>query len=122
MQIQVNAAHNIEGHETLSLWANDAVKTGLDRQSEHIMQVEVHLADENGGKSGPNDKRCTMEAHLSGRPPLAVTHHSATLRAATAGAMEKITRMIDTTLGKLLDQKRHAADLSPTRPTPREEY
>lgn len=114
MQIQVNAAHNIEGHEALSVWASDTVKDRLSRQSEHITRVEVHLADENGGKSGPDDKRCTMEARLGGRPPIAVTHHSATLREATAGAMDKLTRVIDTTLGKLRDQKRYPSDPSAT--------
>ncbi|TAJ16239.1 MAG: HPF/RaiA family ribosome-associated protein [Rugosibacter sp.] len=113
MQIQVNAANNIEGHEALSVWASDIVKDCLSRQSEHITRVEVHLADENGGKSGPNDKRCTMEARLGGHPPIAVTHHSSTLREATAGAMDKLTKVIDTTLGKLRDQMRHPADLSP---------
>jgi hypothetical protein len=121
MQIQVNAAHNIEGHEALSAWASDAVKTGLDRQSEHITRLEVHLSDENGGKSGPDDKRCTMEARLGGCAPIAVTHHASTLREATAGALEKLTRVIDTTLGKQRNQKRHSADLSLPESTPAEE-
>jgi hypothetical protein len=62
MQIQVNAAHNIEGHEALSAWASDAV-----------------------------------------------------------GALEKLTRVIDTTLGKQRNQKRHSADLSLPESTPAEE-
>ena len=33
MHIQINAAHNIDGHEALSVWASDAVKSGLGRQS-----------------------------------------------------------------------------------------
>lgn len=112
MHIQINAAHNIDGHEALSVWASDAVKSGLDRQSEHITRVEVHLTDENGGKSGANDKRCTMEARLGGCAPIAVTQHASTLREATAGALEKLTRAIDSTLDKRRNQKRHPADLS----------
>lgn len=69
------------------------------------------LDDENAGKSGPDDKRCTMEAQLA-VVPIAVTHHASTLREATAGALEKLTRMMDATLGKQRNQKRHPADLS----------
>ncbi len=121
MQIQVNAAHNIEGHEALAVWASDTVKDRLNRQSEHITRVEVHLSDENSGKSGSSDKRCTMEVRLGGRQPIAVTHYSATLRESTAGALDKLTRVIDTTLGKLHDQKRHPAGLPPSGSTLTEE-
>ena len=110
MLIQVNAAHNIEGHKALSVWADDAVKSGLSRQSEHITRVEVHLTDENGGKSGANDKCCVMEARLEGRQPIAVTHRAATLREATDGATNKLSKAIDSVLGRLRDQRRHAAE------------
>ena len=108
MQIQVNAAHNIEGHGALSVWAGEAVKNGLSRYSEHITRVEVHLTDENGDKSGPDDKCCVMEARLEGRQPIAVTHHAATLRQAADGARNKLTRMLESTLGRLRDKERHA--------------
>ena len=117
IQIQVNVANNIEGHEVLSVWASDTVKDRLSRQSEHITRVDGHLTDENGGKSGSNDKRCTMEARLGNRQPIAVMHHAAALREASVGTMGKLTRVIDTTLGKLRDQKRHPADLPPPKST-----
>ncbi len=33
--------------------------------------MEVHRSDENGSKSGQNDKRCVTEARLEGRQPVA---------------------------------------------------
>ena len=56
MQIQINTDHHIEGHEALVAWATGEVKTALSRHSDHVTRVEVHLSDENGHKSGPNDK------------------------------------------------------------------
>ena len=37
------------------------------------MRVEVHLSDENGKKQGEADKRCKLEARLSGLAPVGVT-------------------------------------------------
>ncbi|MFY9329330.1 MAG: HPF/RaiA family ribosome-associated protein, partial [Georgfuchsia sp.] len=72
-------------------------------------RVEVHLTDEIGQmsshKSGKNDKCCTIEARLEGRQPIAVTHQAETFRQAADGAAKKLTRMIESTLGRLRDQR-----------------
>lgn len=101
MQIQINTDHHVEGHEALAAWATGEVKSALSHFSDHITRVEVHLSDENGHKSGQNDKRCVMEARLEGRPPLAVvTHHAETLYQAVTDAADKLTRLIESTLGR----------------------
>jgi len=101
MQIQINTDHHIEGHEALAAWATGEVKSGLSRFSTSVTRVEVHLSDENGHKSGPDDKRCVMEARVQGRQPLAVTHNAQTLYLAVTGAAEKLSRAIDSALGRL---------------------
>ena len=100
MQIQINTDHHIEGHEALAAWATGEVKTALSHFSDRIMRLEVHVSDENGLKSGPNDKRCVMEAHLKGHQPMAVTHHADTLYRSVTGAAEKLVRLIESTLGR----------------------
>jgi hypothetical protein len=65
MQIQINTDHHIEGHEALAAWATGEVKSGLGRFSASVTRVEVHLSDENGHKSGPDGKRCVMEARIA---------------------------------------------------------
>ena len=50
--------------------------------------------------------RCVMEARLEGRQPAAVTHQAATLDNAIKGAADKLARLIESTLGRLRDQKR----------------
>jgi ribosome-associated translation inhibitor RaiA len=100
MQILINTDHHIEGREALAAWATGEIKTALSHHSEHIMRVEVHLSDENGHKSGSNDKRCVMEARLQGRQPLAVTQHAQTLYQSITGATDKLNRLIESTLGR----------------------
>ncbi|MBE9122501.1 HPF/RaiA family ribosome-associated protein [Tychonema sp. LEGE 07199] len=76
-----------------------------------ITHVDVHLSDENSDKKGgDDDMRCTIEARLKGHQPLAVTHQAATLDQAVDGAADKLTRLIDSTLGRLHDQENQRTD------------
>ena len=113
MQIQINTGHNIEGHEALSAHVSDVVKNALARLSDHITRVEVHLSDESSHKTSQNDKRCMMEARLEGHQPIAVTHQAATVDQAVDGAADKLARLIESTLGRLREQKSHRADPPP---------
>ena len=111
MQIQMNTDGNIEGHEALATQVSSVVENALKHVSDHITRVEVHLSDENSDKQGGNDDmRCVMEARLEGRQPVAVTHHAATVDQAVDGAAGKLTRLIESTLGRLRDQKRERTD------------
>lgn len=112
MQIQINTDHNIEGHEALAARVRGAVESALSRISDHITRVEVHLSSE----SSQNDKSCMMEARLENRQPIAVTHQAATLDQAVDGAADKLCRMIESTLGRLRDQKSRRTDPPPSGP------
>ena len=105
MQIQINTDHNIEGREALADHVRGVVETALNRVSDHITRVEVHLSDENGAKRGENDKRCVMEARLEARQPIAVTQQSATVEHAVDGAADKLVRLIESTLGRRHDRE-----------------
>ena len=111
MQIQINTDHNIEGHEALVAQLSGVVESALSRFSDHITQVEVHLSDENSDKKGGNDDiRCVMDASLEGRRPIAVTHQAATLDQAVDGAADKLSNLIESTLGRLHHQESHRTD------------
>lgn len=115
MQIKINTDSNIEGHEALAGQVRSVVEIALSRFSNHITRVEVHLSDENSDKKGGNnDMRCMMEARIEGRKPIAVNHHAATLDQALDGAADKLCRMIESTLGRLRDQKSHRTDPPPS--------
>ena len=119
MQIQLNTDRNIEGHESLAGQVNSTVESALSRVSDHITRVEVHLSDESSDKKGAHDDvRCVMEARLEGRQPIAVTHQAATLDQAVDGAADKLTRLIESTLGRQRDQKSRRTDPPPPGPKP----
>jgi ribosome-associated translation inhibitor RaiA len=105
MQIQVNTDDNVEGRDELARRVEAEINNTLGRFSEQITRIEVHLSDENAGKSGGADKRCLMEARLAGRQPEAVSHQGATLEEAFSGAAKKLRRSLESTLGRLSDQK-----------------
>lgn len=111
MQIQINTDHNIEGHEALAARVRGAIENALGRFSDHITRVEVHLSDENSDKKdGYDNMRCMIEARLEGRQPIAVTHQATTLDESVAGAADKLTNLIETTLGRLHDQELRRTD------------
>ena len=100
MQIQINSDHHITGTPELAARVQGLVRDTLERYSDRITRVEVHLNDLNGVKGGSNDKRCLMEARLGGLAPIAVNHEAESLTLAVEGAMEKLERAIEHKLGK----------------------
>jgi ribosome-associated translation inhibitor RaiA len=105
VQVQINTDHNIQHDEALEAWIIGVVESALAHSSDHITRVEVHLSDENGGKSGQHDRRCMIEARLEGRSPIAVTDHAATLDKAVNGAAGKLGRMIESAAGRAAEFK-----------------
>ena len=106
MNIQFNTDSNIEGREELATQVKGVVESAMSRFSDRITRVEVHLSDENGDKSGQDDKRCMMEARIEGRQPTAVTHHAATVDDAVDGAADKLKRLLESTFDRLTDVRR----------------
>lgn len=100
MKIQVNTDSSIEGHEKLIAQVSKQVEKALIGISGQITRVEAHLSDENGDKSGKNDKRCMLEARLEGYQPIAVTDQAATMEFAVDGAANKLARLIQSTVGR----------------------
>ncbi len=106
MHIEISTDRNIEGREELASHVKGVVEGALSRFSDRITRVEVHLSDQNSDKSGQDDKRCMMEARLEGRQPTAVTHQAASLGDAVDGAAEKLKRSLESTLGRLNDDRK----------------
>jgi ribosome-associated translation inhibitor RaiA len=100
MQIQINSDHHIAASPELAGRIQTLVRDTLDRYSDRITRVEVHLNDLNGVKGG-NDKRCLMEARLAGLGPIDVNHEADNLQVAIDAALEKLERAIEHKLGKV---------------------
>lgn len=115
MYIQINTDHNIEGYQELNTQVSSVVASSLDRFRNHVTRVEVHLSDVNSSKKGGNDDiRCMIEVQIKGRRPIAITHQAATVDHVVDGAVDKLTNLIETTLGRQQHQERNRTD--PPRP------
>jgi ribosome-associated translation inhibitor RaiA len=111
MQVQVHTDHSIEGHEALANQVSSVVEDALNEVSDRLTHVNVYLSDQNSDQKVGNDaRRCVIEAHIEGHQPLAVTHQATTLNQAVDGAAEKLTHLIEHTLGRLEHQQSHRTD------------
>ena len=101
MQVQVNTGNGIENKETLERWADSFLNESLARFKQEITRVEVQLTDENhAAKGGGVDKRCMLEARVTGRAPVAVTNYAANQDLAFRGATDKLAHALDHVFGK----------------------
>jgi ribosome-associated translation inhibitor RaiA len=101
MEVIFNTDKNIEGKERIEKYFKEQLKEDLDRFSDRVTRLEVHLSDENGDKSGENDKKCVIEARPEGLKPLAVTAYDSTVEKAISSASKKIKSSLSKLLGKL---------------------
>jgi ribosome-associated translation inhibitor RaiA len=107
MHVQVNTSNGIANKESLERWAADYLNEHLARFRQDITGIEVQLSDENqADKGGAADKRCMIEARVTGREPIAVTNFAADQDMAFRGAADKLARAIDHAFGKL-DRREH---------------
>ncbi|MDP3208321.1 MAG: hypothetical protein Q8M65_04155, partial [Rhodoglobus sp.] len=81
----------------------------------HLTRVEVHLIDESAGRSTGDDIRCRLEARPEGRGPEFVTDNAASVDGAVGGALRKMHSVLDTTFGKL-DQNKGASSMGGVEP------
>lgn len=105
MQVEVTTDEHIDGTGGLVSETEREVEAVLARHRDWVTRVEVHFADENATKGGPDDKRCTVEARAGGRPPVAVTHHAASTTAALRGALQKLATLLERQADKRDDRK-----------------
>lgn len=100
MKIQFNTSNKIKESEQLRTSSTSTITDELSRYSENITRVEIHLSDEDGNKVGQNDKRCSIEARIEGRQPIAVTNNANTHAEAVNGAVEKLKSSLNTIFGR----------------------
>lgn len=100
MHVQVNI-HQIEGNARLQNWVSTTLGDRLQRYADLLTRIEVHISDQNAHKSGPDDKRCQIEARLKGQPAISVSHKAQDLELAVDGATEKLRHALEHLLGKL---------------------
>jgi ribosome-associated translation inhibitor RaiA len=101
MLIQINTDDNVSHSAVLADGIESTVRGTLDRFSNQVTRVEIHLSDENSDKkSGSANIRCMLEARLEGLQPVAVTDAAATVAQAVDGAARKMKRSLESLLGR----------------------
>ena len=100
MIIQFNSAHNVKANEELQAPIIALLTEKLNRFSNHIARLDVHLSDENGDKEGIDDKKCLLEAHLDGREPIVAKNHANSYQQAAEGAVDKLKGSLNSRLGR----------------------
>ena len=101
MQTEVFSDKNIAVDARTQNWVTATVEVTLERYLLDLTRVIVHVTDENGGKSGPKDKRCKMEARPKGHQPILVSHDANELTLAVEGAATKLQHALEHLFGKL---------------------
>ena len=101
MIIQLNADRSLSISEEYAEKLNGVIKKDLDRFADLLTRVEMHLADENADRKTKEDKKCTLEAKLKTKHPVAVSAAGDTYDRAVVNALHKLKASLDTAVGKM---------------------
>jgi hypothetical protein len=100
MKILVNSDSSIAMDAKLAMDIMGEATELLDRFSDRLTRVEIHLSDVNRGKTGRVDKKCIVEVRPARMKPMVATAQTADVATAVSQAMRKTVRALNTTLGK----------------------
>jgi len=98
--IQISTDNHIKSDAAANARLEQKVRRKLKKFEERLSRVEVHVADVNGAKGGPGDKRVSIEARPAGHEPVAVHAEAARIDNAVLLAANKAVRALDHSLGR----------------------
>lgn len=104
MIIQLNTDKNLTIHSGYEAQITEKLNIDLERYTDYITRIEVHMSDENGSKSGINDKKCLLEARFEGKPPIVTSDFGNTYDLALKGASEKLRNALKTVVSKIQEK------------------
>lgn len=111
MKVEVSADSRLAASAIEEI--SEKITEGLSRFRARLTRVEAHLSDINGPRGGV-DRRCALEARPAGLQPLAVNHQAETDLEAVRGAVDKLTRLLTSTLDRLDDRRGPSASGLPS--------
>jgi ribosomal subunit interface protein len=100
MLIEIRTGGNINGSERFSDHVKAVLRTALERYSDRIRRVDVHLSDAVSNKTSHDDKCCMIEARRDGCEPILATHQESTMDQAINGAVQKLKKSVGSAFGK----------------------
>ena len=105
MIIQVNSDDHITNTGEFIKKVSSEAEDTLKRFKNHISRLEIHFADENKGKKGVEDKKCTIELRLNSHHPEAVSYKADTLDTAFKGAIDKAKHLVITKVDQMKEHR-----------------
>jgi hypothetical protein len=106
MYVQVRTDNQIVSDEGANARLEQRLRTKLKRYAGRLGHVELHVADVNGNKRGP-DKRVSLELRANGHAPIVVHADAQKVDVAVTAAADKALRALDHALGRQKDSKGH---------------
>jgi hypothetical protein len=104
MLVQVRTDNHVRNSEDLQARVRAEVERALLPQfAGRLRRVEVYLQDANSHKGGV-DKRCSLEAQLSGHQPVVVHEVAASVDDVVRNGLDKLARAFEHTVGRLDDR------------------
>lgn len=100
MHIQLNTDTHITESDALAEQVEKILSRELKHRRQDITRVEVHLSDVNSHRGGSHDKRCLLEARITGLQPITAEERADTIERAIIGAAERLSRAVENTIGK----------------------
>lgn len=92
MNIQLNAGQNNKGANASYI---AQIESSMAKFSEVITSLDVRLTKDDSAGNSVNTNKCTLEAHLETRRPIAVTNHADSYESAIRGALDKLTASLN---------------------------
>ena len=107
MQVIINSDNQVDLNEAAIQHWQEEVTTLLQRFSDWITRVEVHLTDENSNsKGGIDDIRCLLEARPAGKQPVSIEVRGATVEQALSEGIQTLKQRLGTMQDKARTQQR----------------
>lgn len=95
MKIYVFVDKSVMGRDELAETVEKGIENKFERFSGYLTSLHVHLSDENEGKTGGNDKKCTIEARPANGKPVAATTISDKMGTSINRTCAKIVRKLN---------------------------
>ncbi len=106
MKVLVHTDRNIHTDAREERRIEDDLANALERFTEDLTRVEVHLSDESAGRSTEDDIHCLLEARPARQDPVTVSHRAATWAEALGGATNKLEALLTHKFDRLAEKDR----------------
>ena len=107
MQVIINSDNQVDLQDDFRQHWQTEITSSLQRFSDWITRIEVHLTDENSNsKGGIDDIRCLIEARPADRQPVSIEVRGESAESALADGVQTLGRRLGTMIEKKRTQQR----------------